>query len=184
MNDVATSSKNQKVAEGILSLSLSSSSTGALVSTDPSQVSPGFEFGYGYTEARINFPGSGSTIYNWPAWWTNGQPEWPTHGEVDIAEGLGELTSNYHYGAVANKDTNINNSGTIPGTWSNGWHTYGVLRQPGKNSVYWDGKLIRTYTTYEKGAPHFLILNVGAGQGPTKTGAAGALKIDYVRVWQ
>jgi hypothetical protein len=184
MNNVATSATNQKVEGGVLVLTLSSSTEGALVSTDPSQVSPGFEFGYGYAEAKVYFPGSGSTIYNFPAWWTTGQPNWPVHGENDVAEGLGSLTSNYHWGPSADSDTKINNSGTTPGTWSNSWHTYGVLRAAGKNSIYWDGKLVRSYTTYEKGAPHFLLFNVGAGQGPTKTGATGALKIDYVRVWQ
>ena len=57
---------------------------------------------------RIYFPGDGTTIYNWPAWWTTGLA-WPGNGENDIAEGLGTMTVNYHSSAGAS------NQGTVPG---------------------------------------------------------------------
>ena len=47
-------SSNVSVSGGYLNLALTSSGTGGLVSTNPSGgASPGFQFTYGYAEARI-----------------------------------------------------------------------------------------------------------------------------------
>jgi len=179
MNNVTTSPANVSVSGGDLILTLASPSSGALVDTDPSQVpAGGFTFGDGYdVEARIWFPGNGAAVGNWPAFWADGQ-NWPMDGETDIAEGLGTLTSNYHSAEGADS------SGTIPGGWAAGWHTYGFYRGYGENYVYWDGHLIRSYPTYDGGAPQYLILNVGSGEGPAAYGTAGEMKVDWVRVWQ
>src|SRR5207245_570338 len=137
-------------------------SVGALVDTDPSQAPTGFVFSTGYfAEARIFFPGAGTTVDNWPAFWTDGQ-NWPQNGETDIAEGLGTLTSNYWSGTGSGTP---NNSGTIPGNWAASWHTYAVDREAGMNYIYWDGNLIRSYASHDAGSPHYLILNVGDGEG-------------------
>jgi len=177
VNNVKTSASNVAVQDGDLVLTLQSASSGALVGTNPADgTNQGFEFTTGYAEARVYFPGTGSTIYNWPAWWTSSQ-NWPATGEIDIAEGLGTLTSNYHSNAGAN------NSNTIPGTWSNAYHIYAVNRQAGKNDIYWDGKLVRSYVTDDNNAPHYLIFNAGS-DGQVFSGAAGAVKVDYVRVWK
>ncbi|WP_426998229.1 glycoside hydrolase family 16 protein [Pseudarthrobacter sp. N5] len=174
MNNVVTDPANVAVANGELVLTLKDSTHGALVSSNPNGgAKPGFQFTYGYAEARMYFPGSNSTIYNWPAWWTDGQ-SWPTNGEIDIAEGLGTMTSNFHSSSGAN------NSGTIPGTWSAGYHTYGVNRLPGKNDVYFDGNLVRSYATNDSGAPQYFIINVGASNQAVY-GAASQVKVDYVR---
>ena len=175
MNNVSTSPANVAVSGGNLILTLSSQSVGALVSTDPGGgASTGFQFTYGYVEARILFSGSGSTCNDWPAFWTVGQ-NWPADGEIDIAEGLGTLTSNYHSNAPTN------NSNTIPGSWCGTWHTYGVDREPDTNTIYWDGQVIRSYATDDGGSPHFLIFNIGSGEGPYVAG--DTLQVDYVRVW-
>lgn len=177
MNNVTTSPSNVSVSGGDLNLTLSSSGVGALVSSNPAGgASKGVQFATGYyAEARIYFPGSGSRIYNWPAFWTDGQ-HWPADGEIDIAEGLGQLTSNYHSPLGSN-------NGPFEGSgWADGWHTYGVDREPGKNTIYWDGKVIRTYSTDDSGAPEYLILNVGCASRCV-TGPASEVKVDYVRVW-
>lgn len=184
MNGVGTYSSNVAIENGELTLRLESSTRGALMSSNPKDGvagHSGFEFTYGYVEARIFFPGSGSTCYNWPAFWTDGQ-SWPTNGEIDIAEPLsGKMTANYHYsnnGVHASKG-----SGTIAGNWGGSWHTYAVHREPGKNTHYFDGVKVWEYTTSDAGAPHYLILNVGQG-GTSVYGDASKVRVDYVRVWQ
>jgi beta-glucanase (GH16 family) len=175
MNNTSTSPANVSVSGGILTLTLSSTSVGALISTNPSGgASTGFQFTYGYTEARILFGGAGSTCNDWPAFWTDGQ-SWPQDGEIDIAEGLGTLTSNYHSNAGAN------NSNTVPGNWCGSWHTYGVDREPGINTIYWDGQAIRSYASNDGGSPQYLILNIGSGEGPSAAG--DTMQVDYVRAW-
>jgi hypothetical protein len=175
MNNTATSPANVSVADGVLTLTLSSTSDGALISTNPSGgAGTGFQMTYGYTEARILFGGSGSTCNDWPAFWTDGQ-SWPQDGEIDIAEGLGTLTSNYHSNAGAS------NSNTVSGSWCGSWHTYGVDREPGINTIYWDGQVIRSYASNDGGSPQYLILNIGSGEGPSAAG--DTMQVDYVRAW-
>jgi len=172
MNNVATSPANVSVANGVLTLTLSSPGTGALISTNPNGgANPGFQLTYGYVEARIWLPGTGTTVDDWPAFWTDGQ-SWPADGEADIVEGLGSATSNYH------SNNGTNNSGTIPGTWAGGWHTYGLDREPGQNTIYWDGQEVRTYPTDDNGAPQYIILNIGSGSTIPAT-----MQVDYVRAW-
>lgn len=177
MNDVSTRPSNVHVSDGDLILTLSSARSGALVDTDPSQVKPGFQFGTGYfIEARIYFSGTGASIYNWPAFWTDSH-NWPTSGEIDIAEGLSKLSANYHSSSGANNQV-------IPGVWSNGWHTYAVDRESGMNYVYWDGKLVRSYKTNDDGALQYLVINLGTVPGHAITGVTSQMKVDYVRAWQ
>ncbi len=176
-NNVVTSASNVSVSGGYLRLTLASSTSGASINTAPNDVSPNpFTFTYGYAEARIYFPGSGTSIYNWPAWWTVGLA-WPGNGENDIAEGLGSMTVNYHSNAGAS------NQGTVPGVWSNTFHTYGLYRQPGWCDVYYDGVWVKGYATNDNGAPHSLILNIGSGYGPARYGTDYQMLVDYVRVW-
>jgi beta-glucanase (GH16 family) len=106
-------------------------------------------------------------------------PNWPAAGEEDIAEGLGQLTTNYHAPNVTD------NSGPIPGTWSNQFHVYGMWRQATQALYYWDGNLVYTWTTSDDGQPQTLIVNVGCSDPSTcVTGAASEVDVDYVRAWQ
>lgn len=188
MNNVILSSRNVSVTGGNLVIQLSDATYGGAVSSSKLDGwgRSGFEAPVGsYTEARVYFPGNDSQpVFNFPAAWTSGH-SWPSNGEHDYAEGLsGRLTANYHYGA--NWDNHVaNNSGPIAGTWHNAFHTYGVHRKAHSADVYWDGKLIRSYSTSDAGGPHTILFNVGkSNTRAVVTGAAGALKVDYVRVWR
>ncbi|WP_160667833.1 glycoside hydrolase family 16 protein [Pseudarthrobacter sp. ATCC 49987] len=179
MNKVKTDPANVSVGGGNLSLKLSDAGTGALVSSNPKDAATtGYEFRTGYTEARISFPGNGTVLHNWPAWWTTGQ-SWPANGENDIAEVLkGKLTSNYHSGS------GTHNQGTIAGNWGNEYHTYGLWRKGNLSEVYVDGVKVKSFPTDDANASQYLVLNVGKASTSTAFGPASEMKVDYVRAWQ
>jgi beta-glucanase (GH16 family) len=182
MNNVQNMAANVSVANGNLVLTLASSTSGAGVSSAPynGAGANGYLLQVGdYAEARVYFPGSSADgVYNWPAWWASG-PRWPAAGEHDVAEGLyGDLTVNYH------SPSGAHNQGEVPGVWFNEFHTYGVLRMADKAKVYWDGVLVKSYTTDDNGEGGALLLNVGkSGSRAAVTGPAGQVKVDYVRAW-
>ena len=178
MNNVTTSPANVAVSGGNLILTLASVSSGALVNTNPDDAAgTPYEFTTGYAEARINFPGNGTDVYNWPAWWVTGQNH-PETGENDIAEGLGTMTVNYH------STSGAHNQGTVPGVWTNAFHTYALHRKVGSCDVYYDGNLVKSYSTEDGEAPHYLIFNVGQSGSRTKVyGTGSRVLVDYVRVW-
>lgn len=181
MNNVGTYSTNVSVSGGEAKLTLESASRGALLSSNPSDGvagHTGFQFTQGYLEARVFFPGNGSSngCFNWPAFWTDGQ-SWPTNGEYDIAEVLsGQMTVNYHSGSGAH------NQGAVPGVWNNAWHTYALHRKANSSDVYFDGVLVKSFATDDANAPQYIIFNMGAG-GNAAYGAAGTMRVDYVRFW-
>jgi beta-glucanase (GH16 family) len=84
------------------------------------------------------------------------------------------MSSNYHSNSGANNYM-------ISGTWTNAFHTYAVDRENGTNTIYFDGKVIRSYGTDDGGAPEYLIFNQG---GSGSTGSAAQVKVDWVRVWK
>jgi beta-glucanase (GH16 family) len=161
---------NIAVRNGHLILTLAATDSGAEIGSRHF----GLEVGE-FAQARIDFAGSGSTVYNWPAFWASGR-HWPQGGENDIAEGFGALTVNYH------SPTLTHVTGQVPGDWAGGFHVYGIYRGRRYSRVYWDGKLVRTYSTDDDGEPETLLLTLGAGHHIV-TGAAGAMVVDYVRAW-
>ncbi len=180
-NGVKTCSRNVTVVNGEARLQLSDPSSGALLSTNPKDGAPGhagFEYTTGYVEARIFFPGTCSGgIDNWPAWWTTGQ-DFPATGEIDIAEPLKGTMSTVYHSADADP------AKWFIGCYGGGFHTYGVHRKAGSNDIYFDGKLVFSYSTTDGNAPHYLILNVGLWGDRQTLGPAGAVRVDWVRAWQ
>jgi hypothetical protein len=182
MNKVTTRASNVAVSDGDLVLTLSSGSTGSMISSAPSDGAGlnGYLLPTGaYAEARVFFPGDSSgRCYNWPAWWASG-PSWPAAGEHDIAEVLsGSLTVNYH------STSGAHNQGEVDGDWCNSWHVYGLHRKAGSADVYWDGKLVKSYSTDDNGLAESLLLNIGVHSSNTVIGSTGALRVDYVRAWE
>jgi beta-glucanase (GH16 family) len=193
MNDSRTAKYNVRMENGSVVLRQSSTiensaqDIGALINTQPSQVggsTRGFQMGLGYAEARVHFPGNGTNCYNWPAWWINGPQDGFSDGEIDVAEvgGTGYMGSNYHFDRGNGREITQNRPG---GYWCDTYHIYGVDRQAGRNVIYWDGRQVASYTTYDNGAPEYLIFNVGYKSGKTPmSGAASDVRVDYVRVWK
>jgi hypothetical protein len=179
---------NVSVSDGNLVLTLASASSGGCVCTGGA-CAPAFGGSFsagsgsynlpvgGYTEARVNFPGSGTAIDNWPAWWTSG-PGWPAGGEHDIAEGLGKLTVTYH------SPSGAHGQGSPAGTWSNAFHVYGLYRQATSAKVYYDGQQVASYSTDDNGAPESLLVDVMDGYGQAVYGAGSQVLVDYIRAWQ
>lgn len=180
MNNVTTRASNVAVIGGNLVLTLSSTNDGAEIDSSPADGAgpKGFLLQVGdYAEARIDFPGDGQRVYNWPAWWASG-PGWPAAGEHDIAEGLsGDLTVSYHSASGAH------NQGVIPGSWGSGYHVYGVHRLADHADVYWNGVLVKSYPTDDNGQGESLLVNVGRSSSPV-TGPASAVKVDWVRAYR
>ena len=187
MNDVRAEADNVTVVNGEARLQRSAAGVGAMITSDTVDgvgKVDGFELQEGQVvEARVYFPGNGTDIYNWSAWWTTSDP-WANGGEHDIAEQLdgGDLTINYHYGAYPNV-THANQRPNPAGYWGDAYHTYALHRKADSADVYWDGQLVKSYPTYDNGDGETLILNAGGGT-PQMLGLPGALRVDYVRAWE
>jgi hypothetical protein len=137
-----------------------------------------------FAEARVYMPGSAADVmYNWPAWWVSG-PSWPAAGEHDVAEvagwagGNGSMTINYHSPSGAHAE------GAPAGTWSNGFHVFGLYRKASTADVYWDGVKVVTYSTDDNGQPENLICTLGGVAGVNSLyGSGSQVLFDYVRAW-
>jgi beta-glucanase (GH16 family) len=134
------------------------------------------QFTYGAFEARIYLPASGTSVANWPAFWTDGQ-SWPTDGEMDVMEGL-EGDACYHFHSPAG------GPGSCASGNFSGWHTYGADWEPGSVTYYYDGKEVGQITTGITSAPQYLILNNGLNSSDAAPVAPSDMQVDYVRVWQ
>ncbi len=179
---------NVSVSGGNLVLVLASKTSGACVCTGRAcapAFGGSFTAGAGsydlpvgaYTEARVEFAGSGMSIDNWPAWWTSG-PSWPAGGEHDIAEGLGSLTITYH------SPSGAHGQGSPAGSWADSFHVYGLYRLASSAQVYYDGHMVASYSTDDDGMPQSLLVDVMDGYGTAVYGSGAPVLVDYVRAWQ
>ncbi len=159
---------------------------------------------YGYMEARIKLPSGKGT---WPAYWmmpegVNWSDEtWPTCGEIDIMEEVGNDPNNCvcslhaigHYHA---NNTQISASRHVD-NMEGGWVTYALLWDNDNMAMYANGQRILTYANDHNGyvnwpydRPYYITLNLA--YGGDWGGAAGlqdqlqpcTMEVEYVRVYQ
>jgi beta-glucanase (GH16 family) len=152
--------------------------TGALITTRGKKT-----FAYGAYEARMFLPASsGTTIANWPAFWTNGS-NWPTNGELDIMEGLGGTAQAHWHGPSGGPGIGDGRS------WGGQWHTYGAVREADRIDVYYDGELLGSLTLGDNAAqpadsPHYLIFQASMGTWGGPEVAPSDVLVDWVRVYE
>jgi Glycosyl hydrolases family 16 len=190
-NNVPTSAANVAVSGGNVTLTLTGTPgnyVGASINTDPLQnwtgSKVGFTFTTGVTEWRVKFPGDGTTLYNWSGAW---QPTDPYLGEIDSVETMGTAQGHYHPASDVNPNLRLYDAGYL-----DGWHTY-TMQRTATNILMWiDGRLVSNYPVagnpdvqggYPVTTPQYLVANIGIGDTPSQTGPAGAVVIDYIRVW-
>jgi beta-glucanase (GH16 family) len=127
-----------------------------------------FNFTYGYVQVVARIPGGTGT---WPALWLlpeNGT--WPP--EIDIMENYGsanQIECTVHWGTTNQEaDQDV----TSPTDLTSGWHTYGLLWEPGSLTWYLDGKVVYTYTgAGVPSQPMYLLANL-ASSGAAASGAS------------
>lgn len=169
-------SANVTVSGGTLNLALTASN-GALVSSNPDALGAGK--GYQFTgpavlEARVFLPGTGSTVNNWPAFWSDGQ-SWPANGEIDVVEGLGGQTA-YHVHTNAGGPGKTVNVGP-------GWHTFAAAWDGITMSFYYDGVNVGSEPYSTGNAPQYILFDNSSSAsvgGPT---VPGVMQVDFVKVY-
>jgi beta-glucanase (GH16 family) len=148
---------------------------------------PGYQYTYGYAEARIWVP-AGQGIF--PAFWML-DSDYSDRSEIDIMETIGSdpatLQMHYHgpsgtYGAAY----------TNPQALSAGWHTYALDWQPGQLRWYLDGVQRASLSRSDVPSnPHYVLFNLAVGgrnswpRAPdSSTPFPSTMKVDWFRVWQ
>lgn len=146
--------------------SYSTDSAGDLILTSSgadncAEVSSTATYNAGIYEAKIYVTAA------WGAYWMSG-PNWPANGEIDAMEILGGRASITYHGPDGASPTEY------PAAAVPGWHTVDIVRQTGKVSVYWDGKLEETLNESTATAPENILFDVTDG---------GTFKVAYAASW-
>jgi len=160
----------------------------------------GYAVEYGRIEARIKIPfGQGM----WPAFWMLGKNitkvGWPTCGEIDIMENVGNTPSTA-YGSLHGPGYDVTVQYQLPNNekLADNFHTYAVEWSPQQIQFFVDDNLYETDVPSDAGSgwvfnvsnnPFFIILNVAVGgQWPgspdSTTQFPQDMLVDYVRVYQ
>jgi beta-glucanase (GH16 family) len=162
-----------------------------------------FSQAFGKFEARIRVPyGQGM----WPAFWmlgsNFGQVPWPTSGEMDIMENIGNEPSTIHgtvHGPGYSGDQGITGSFTLPNgaRFADDFHIFSLEWEPTQIRFYVDGTLYKTVSPSDLPAgapwvfdhPFFIILNVAVGgdwpgNPDSTTIFPQTMLVDYLRVYE
>jgi beta-glucanase (GH16 family) len=177
-----------------------------------------FDFTSGRLDSKFTFSANNSTpkarfvariksaagIGMWPAFWTNGD-QWPTKGEIDIMEGLGDPFSyqtDYFYGTQPGEFLNVDSltvkTITSQTNLSTQFHIYEVIWEKNKLTFLLDGVVVDTKTTDGDGGEyipaffgkeHRVTLNLavggemfGDGLDPN-TIEPGTMYVDWVKIY-
>jgi beta-glucanase (GH16 family) len=162
---------------------------------------------YGYFEARMKLPSARGL---WPAFWTmperggeTGLDKWQRRTtanqngqgmEIDILEyltewGPGRNNVATHWDGYGDNHKSWSYSHMYYGPTEDGWHTFGLLWEPGKLTWYIDGYMKGVWENERIiNVPSYLILNLQMGRWATRDVDRASLpdyfKVDYVRAWQ
>ncbi len=158
------------------------------------------DFKYGRIDVRAKLP-KGQGI--WPAIWMLGSnisnTPWPTCGEIDMMELLGnqpnKIYGTAHWGN-GGQSAQLGGNYTMPsGDFSQGFHVFSIVWDSSKiewyvdNQKYFTAPKTSMVGTYPFDQPFFLILNVAVG-GAWPGNPDGTtifpqrMIVDYVRVYQ
>jgi hypothetical protein len=130
-----------------------------------------FAFTYGRAEARIRMPDASGV---WPAFWLVADADWPSGGEIDIMEYVGEAdwTGVALHGPGYSGDTGIADRQYFPaGTDVTDWHVYAAEWKPDRIEFYVDDVLtfrvprtnVEFFGDWVFDNPQHLVLNFAVG---------------------
>lgn len=149
---------------------------------------PGFNFQYGYAEARMQMPAGRGY---WPGFWTAPQDyQWPP--EIDIVEFNGATANSsyhtYHWADAAGVHQQRGFTYTGP-NFTSGYHVFGIDWSPGLLVWHVDGvEVTRFASPFVASELMYLYLNLAVGGAVGSPDAATVFPsyclVDYVRVWK
>ncbi|WP_375289644.1 family 16 glycosylhydrolase [Qipengyuania sp.] len=130
-----------------------------------------FDFTYGRAEARIRMP---DAVGVWPAFWLLGNGPWPTTGEIDIMEYVGDKSwaGTAIHGPKYSGETPFVDRFYFPaGEDATGWHTYAAEWSKDQVEFFIDGRLtyrvtkpmVQNYGRWAFDNPEYVIINFAMG---------------------
>jgi beta-glucanase (GH16 family) len=130
-----------------------------------------FDFTYGRAEARIRMP---DAIGVWPAFWLLGNGPWPTTGEIDVMEYVGEKDWTgvaIHGPGYSGETPFVDRFYFADGEDATGWHVYAAEWKPHSVEFYIDGRLtyrvtrpmVEKYGKWVLDQPEHVIVNFALG---------------------